>query len=71
MLRFLGFRYDFIPFGWPMRHHVPGAVSEIYVYFALRIYMTLYVCNEISDYWDTKDFTPIYPISKEMSKDRF
>jgi hypothetical protein len=27
MLRFLGFRYNFIPFGWPMRHHVPGAVS--------------------------------------------
>jgi hypothetical protein len=28
MLRFLGFRYDFIPFGWSMRHHVPRAVSR-------------------------------------------
>ena len=27
MLRFLGFSYSFIGFGWPMRHHVPGAVS--------------------------------------------
>jgi len=45
--------------------------GEIYVYFALRIYITLYVCNEISDYWDIKDFIPIHPISKEMSRDRF
>lgn len=33
--------------------------------------MTLYICNEITDYWDTKDFTPIHPISKEMSRNRF
>jgi hypothetical protein len=31
MLSFLGFRYDFIEFGWPMRHHVPGAVSNTLV----------------------------------------
>jgi hypothetical protein len=33
--------------------------------------MTLYICNEILDYWDTKDYTPIHPISREMSLDRF
>jgi hypothetical protein len=33
--------------------------------------MTLYVCNEISDYWDTRDFTPIHPIAKEMSRNCF
>jgi hypothetical protein len=49
----------------------PTCRGEIYVYFALRISMTLYVCNEISDYWDTKEFTPMYPISKEMSRNRF
>jgi hypothetical protein len=49
----------------------PTCPGEIYVYFALRIYMTSYVCNEISDYWDTKDFTPMHLISKEMSRNRF
>jgi hypothetical protein len=33
--------------------------------------MTLYICNEISDYWDTKDYTPIYPIARDISRDRF
>ena len=49
----------------------PTCSGEIYIYFAISIYMTLYVCNEISDYWDTKDFTPIHPICKEISRDRF
>jgi hypothetical protein len=45
--------------------------GEIYVYFAIYIYMTLYVCNEISDYWDIKDFILVYPVYKAMSRDRF
>jgi Transposase IS4 len=45
--------------------------GEIYIYFALCIYMTLYTCNEISDYWDMKDFILIHPISEEMTRDRF
>jgi Transposase IS4 len=49
----------------------PTSRGEIYVYLAIRIYMTLYICNEISDYWDIKDFTPIYPISKELPRNRF
>jgi hypothetical protein len=49
----------------------PTCAGEIYLYFAIRIYMTLYICNEISDYWNTKDFTPDHPISHYMSRDRF
>lgn len=49
----------------------PTCCGEIYLYFAIRIYMTLIVCNEISDYWNTKDFSPIHPISSYMSRDRF
>jgi hypothetical protein len=33
--------------------------------------MTLYICNEIADYWNTKDFTPDHPIASYMSRDRF
>ena len=28
----------------------PTCRGEIYLYFAVRVYMTLYVCNEIADY---------------------
>jgi hypothetical protein len=31
----------------------PTCRGEIYLYFAIRIYMTLHVENEISDYWKT------------------
>jgi hypothetical protein len=33
--------------------------------------MTLYVYNEISDYWNMKDFTPDHLISAYISRDRF
>jgi hypothetical protein len=49
----------------------PTCSGEIYIYFAIRIYMTLYICNEIADYWNTKDFTPDHPIASYMSRDRF
>jgi hypothetical protein len=49
----------------------PTCTGEIYLYFAIRIYMTLYICNEIADYWNTKDFTPDHPIASYMSRDRF
>jgi hypothetical protein len=49
----------------------PTCRGELYIYFAIRIYITLYICNEISDYWDTRSFTPIYPITEEMSRNRF
>jgi hypothetical protein len=49
----------------------PTSRGEIYLYFAIRIYMTLHIDNEIADYWNTKDFTPNYCISSFMSRDRF
>ena len=47
------------------------AKGEIYIYFAIRIYMTIYECNEISDYWDTSELAPKPPITLEMSRNRF
>ena len=44
---------------------------EIYTYLAIRIYMTIFICNEISDYWSTSEFTPLHPITKYMARDRF
>jgi hypothetical protein len=49
----------------------PTCRGEIYIYFAIRIYMTLHVDNEISDYWKTTKFSPIHPIQSYMSRDRF
>jgi hypothetical protein len=45
--------------------------GEIYIYLAIRIYMILYVDNEIADYWNTRDFTPSHPITSYISRDRF
>ncbi len=36
----------------------PTCCGELYIYFAIRIYMTLYVMNEILDYWDISKITP-------------
>jgi hypothetical protein len=33
--------------------------------------MSLYVENEIVDYWNTKDMTPEYLITKFLSRNRF
>jgi hypothetical protein len=49
----------------------PTYNREIYLYFAIRIYMTLYIYNEILDYWNIKDFTPDHLISAYISRDRF
>ena len=45
--------------------------GELYVFFAIRIYMTLYIMNEISDYWDTSKITPDHPIVTYISRNRF
>jgi hypothetical protein len=49
----------------------PTCRGEIYLYFAIRIYMTLHILNEISDYWDTSKHTPIHEFTKLMPRDRF
>jgi hypothetical protein len=49
----------------------PICRREIYIYLAIRIYINLYIENEIADYWNTKDMTPEYPITKFLSRNRF
>lgn len=49
----------------------PTCSNKIYLYFAIRVYMTLVVCNKIADYWNTKEYMPIHPISSYISRDRF
>ena len=49
----------------------PTTSGEIYIYFAVRIYMTLHVENEVADYWNTNRASPNHPISMYMSRDRF
>ena len=46
-------------------------LREIYIYFRIRVYITLYVKNEIVDYQKVKGFVPLYLISKTISRDRF
>jgi hypothetical protein len=50
---------------------VPITSREIYVYFAICIYMTLHIENEIIDYWNTQKIMLIHPISKYITCDRF
>jgi hypothetical protein len=45
--------------------------GEIYISLAIRIYIILYVDNEIADYWNIRDFTPSYLIASYISRDRF
>jgi hypothetical protein len=49
----------------------PTCRGELYLYFAIRIYMTLVVLNEISDYWDKTKIMPMHEITKWMGRDRF
>ena len=49
----------------------PTDRGELYLYFAIRIYMTLVVLNEISDYWDKTKIMPTHEITKWISRDRF
>jgi hypothetical protein len=49
----------------------PTCRREIYIYLAIRIYMSLHVDNEIADYWTAKDMIPEHPITKYLSRNRF
>ena len=49
----------------------PTTRGEIYVFLAIRIYMTLNVQNEISDYWDTRKVTPSHHITNYLTRDRY
>jgi hypothetical protein len=49
----------------------PTCCKELYLYFAIRIYMTLVVFNEIFDYWNTTSIMPTHEITKWIARDRF
>ena len=49
----------------------PTCAKEIYTFFAIRIYMTLFPMNQISDYWDTRIGTPYHYFTGYMTRDRF
>lgn len=45
--------------------------QEIYLYTALRVYMTLHVENEIVTYWETSKLGAIHTIMESLPVDRF
>ena len=49
----------------------PTSRGKIYIYFVIRIYMTLYIDNEIANYWNIRGFVPLHPIISYISRDRF
>lgn len=49
----------------------PTSIGEIYIYFAIRIYMTRHPENKVTDYWKSNGLVPYHPISKAMGRDRF
>ena len=53
------------------REWYPTTPREIWLYLAIRIYMTCHGENEMKDYWSTSLDDPIHPITKYLAKDRF
>lgn len=49
----------------------PTSVGEIYVFLALRIYMTRHVENKVSDYWTTTGIKGFHPITQYMARHRY
>ena len=49
----------------------PTNREELYIFFTIRIYITLYINNEISDYWNKSNFIPKHEITKYINRNRF
>jgi hypothetical protein len=45
--------------------------EELYLYFTIRIYITLIILNEIFNYWNKTKIMLIHEIMKWMTRDRF
>jgi hypothetical protein len=63
-------RNELAPYTWANKWYLTCR-EELYLYFTIRIYMTLIVLNEISNYWDKTKITLIHEITKWMARDRF
>ncbi len=49
----------------------PTTAAEIYIFLAIRIYMTRHPENKASDYWATTGIKGYHQISQYMARDRF
>ena len=49
----------------------PTSQKEIYIFFAIRIYMTLFAMDDVADYWSVHKLFPKHIITQYMSRDRF
>ncbi|PVH67331.1 hypothetical protein DL98DRAFT_579274 [Cadophora sp. DSE1049] len=58
------------PYARPLLWY-PTCAGELYIYFAIRIYMTYNIQHEISDYWSDKEYLAHHDITNHMLRDRF
>jgi hypothetical protein len=49
----------------------PTCAKEIYLFLAIRIYMTLFPQDKVADYWSTSKLFPQHEIIRYMSRDRY
>jgi hypothetical protein len=49
----------------------PTCAEEIYLFLAIRIYMTLFPMDEVADYWSSNKLFPQHRIIQYMSRNRF
>ena len=49
----------------------PTDTGEIYIFLAIRIYMTLFPIDEVADYWSSNKLFPRHDIIRYISRNRF
>jgi hypothetical protein len=49
----------------------PTCVKEIYIYLGIRIYMTIFVLDDITQYWKQQPIFPYHIITQYMTRNRF
>ena len=49
----------------------PTCEKEIYIFIAIRIYMTLFALDKIAGYWSSNKLLPYHSITRYMSRNRF
>jgi hypothetical protein len=49
----------------------PTCAGEIYLFLAIKIYMTLFPMDKVADYWNSHKLFPRHVITQYMSRNRF
>lgn len=49
----------------------PVTKQDMYLFFAIRVYMTLYPEKQLNYYWDTHPLTPSHPFTQYIGRDTF